>query len=43
VIDAPPFFDNDFETISDEVFFPIWITFAPVSVSCPAFAKAMPK
>jgi hypothetical protein len=42
-IDVPPFFESDFDTTSDEVFFPICITFAPVSVVCPELAKAIPK
>ena len=34
--------ESDFESTVEVVSSPIWITFAPVSVSCPAAASATP-
>jgi hypothetical protein len=42
-VDIPPDLLIDFETIFDEVFFPICITFAQVSWFCPTFANATHK
>jgi hypothetical protein len=40
--EIPPFFERLFDMTSLDVFFPIWITLAPVSVFCQALAKAIP-
>ena len=41
-VDMPPSREMDFETTSDRVPRPIWMTFAPVSTVWPAWATAIP-